>query len=210
MSSTGAGQGACGGEAKARDTTGQFALVAYIPDPLARFLDDLRIELTPGSKPRAHVTILPPRPVSMPDQGEAMIQPVIQPVIEAAIGCLAATGRAFRPFRIEIGDIGIFAASQVVYLGLARGNEDLACLYRALNCGSLQFSESFPYHPHVTIAQHIESDDALEIATRARESWWNYAGPRGFTVERLSFVQNVAPSVWIDIATIELALAPGI
>ena len=44
-------------------TLSQFALVAYIPDPLGRFLDDLRVELTPDCKPRAHVTILPPRPL---------------------------------------------------------------------------------------------------------------------------------------------------
>ena len=40
-----------------------FALVVYIPDPLAGFLDDLRKELVANCLPRAHVTILPPRPL---------------------------------------------------------------------------------------------------------------------------------------------------
>ena len=39
-----------------------FALVIYIPDPLGRFLDDMRKELVPGCNPHAHVSDLPPRP----------------------------------------------------------------------------------------------------------------------------------------------------
>ena len=37
-----------------------FALVVYIPDPLGRFLDDLRRELVPHYNPHAHVSVLPP------------------------------------------------------------------------------------------------------------------------------------------------------
>ena len=39
----------------------QFALVIYIPDPLGRFLDDLRRELAPDCVPHAHVSVLPPQ-----------------------------------------------------------------------------------------------------------------------------------------------------
>ena len=42
-----------------------FALVIYIPDPLGRFLDDLRRELVPGCNPHAHVSVLPPRPLAV-------------------------------------------------------------------------------------------------------------------------------------------------
>ena len=42
-----------------------FALVIYIPDPLGRFLDDLRTELVPGCNPHAHVSVLPPRPLAV-------------------------------------------------------------------------------------------------------------------------------------------------
>src|SRR3954449_9213128 len=42
-----------------------FALVSYIPGRLAEFLDRLRCELSPGCRLRAHVTILPPRPVDL-------------------------------------------------------------------------------------------------------------------------------------------------
>jgi hypothetical protein len=42
-----------------------FALVIYIGDPLGRFLDDLRRELSPQCNPHAHVSVLPPRPLSV-------------------------------------------------------------------------------------------------------------------------------------------------
>jgi hypothetical protein len=41
-----------------------FALVIYIPNPLGRFLDDLRLALVPDCNPHAHVSVLPPRPIA--------------------------------------------------------------------------------------------------------------------------------------------------
>ena len=49
-------------DSSGQDVVNSFSLVAYIPDPLRKFLDDLRRELVPGCVPNAHVTILPPRP----------------------------------------------------------------------------------------------------------------------------------------------------
>src|SRR5438045_1559872 len=37
-------------------TLNQFALVSYLPEPLAQYLDDLRRQLTPDCKPHAHLT----------------------------------------------------------------------------------------------------------------------------------------------------------
>ncbi len=82
------------GEPGEGQTVGQFALVAYIPDPLARFLDDLRLELTPGSKPHAHVTILPPRPLDG-DLGGTLRQ-------------IAEDIKGAAPFRIELAEIENF------------------------------------------------------------------------------------------------------
>src|SRR5215472_12727665 len=42
-----------------------YALVIYIPDPLGKFLDELRRELVPGCNPHAHVSVLPPRPLAV-------------------------------------------------------------------------------------------------------------------------------------------------
>src|SRR5712671_6555926 len=102
------GKGQSPGE---EQTLGQFALVSYIPDPLAHFLDDLRLELTPDCKPHAHVTILPPRTLCHD------LKFTIRQIIEDS--------RGVAPFRVELGEIEIFEASHVVYLGLARGSKEL-------------------------------------------------------------------------------------
>lgn len=171
-------------------TVGHFALVAYIPNPLARFLDDLRLELTPGSRPHAHVTILPPRPLD-----EDLKHTICQ--IERDI-------RGVAPFRVELSDIAVFEASQVIYLGLRRGKKELYALYNALNCGCLEYAENFPYHPHITIAQNVPPGELSRITSIARERWAAYKGPRSFVVSVLSFVQHVAPSIWTDVAALPL------
>src|SRR6476620_7501839 len=51
--------------ADGRERRNVCALVIYIPDPLGRFLDDLRRELVPGCNPHAHVSVLPPRPLAV-------------------------------------------------------------------------------------------------------------------------------------------------
>jgi len=173
-------------------TLSQFALVSYIPDPLARFLDDLRVELKPGCKPHAHVTILPPRPLYND------LADTVQKITNNL--------RSVAPFRIELGQIEIFEASHVIYLGLARGAGELRQLYSALNCGCLKYAEPFPYHPHITIAQDMLREDAPKTAQLAKERWEKYPGPRGFTVSALSLVQHVAPSIWADVAAVQLGV----
>ncbi len=98
----------------------------------------------------------------------------------------------------------IFEASQVVYLAIRDGMESLRELYKALNHGGLAYRECFEYHPHITIGQDLPDGEASRIAGIARERWSRYHGPCGFDVSTLSFVQNVAPSIWTDVATARL------
>lgn len=171
-------------------TLGHFALVSYISDPLATFLDGLSMELAPEGKPHAHVTVLPPRPHRHD--------------LKETISLIIAGMKQFQPFRVEIGEIEIFPFSHVIYLGLRDGSEPLRRLYTALNCDCLQFREAFPYHPHVTVARVLEREESATTAAVARERWLKYKGPRGFDVAALSLVQHVAPSVWVDVATLNL------
>ena len=181
------------GQSSAEELTlSQFALVSYIADPLAHFLDDLRVELTPDCNPHAHVTILPPRPLH--DDLTDTVQKIAEDI------------RGVAPFRIELGEIEIFDGSNVVYLGLTRGATELRQLYVALNRGCLKYAEPFPYHPHITIAQNILPGQVTGMALIARERWASYRGPRGFTVSVLSLVQHVAPSIWTDVAALPLGV----
>jgi 2'-5' RNA ligase len=177
-------------------TLGWFALVSYIPDPLATFLDDLRRELTPGCRPKAHVTVLPPRPHHHD--------------LEDTVRQITGACRNVRPFRVELCDMEIFEASQVVYLGLREGAKPLQDLYRTLNSGPLAYRECFPYHPHITIAQDLPGGgDAAAVAVMANEKWAGYKGACGFEVSSLSFVQHVAPAIWMDVAVVPLGTPLG-
>jgi 2'-5' RNA ligase len=187
----------CGGERRlgvVEPTVGHFALVAYIPGPLARFLDELRLELTPGCNPHAHVTILPPRPI-FDDLKETMAQ-------------LSEAMRGVAPFRVELDEVEIFRESSVIYVSLRSGEMELRQLYAALNNGAVEYQENFPYHPHITIGQNLEAEQVEKLLALARATWANWTGPRGFTVSRLSFVQQVAPGIWADVA--ELPLGVGV
>jgi 2'-5' RNA ligase len=171
--------------------------VAYIPGRLADFLDRLRLDLTPDCKPRAHVTVLPPRPV---DKG-ADLREMIERLTERS--------RVTPPAEVRLGDIEVFGETNVIYVSLARGERELHALHENLNSGQLEYNGPFPYHPHVTIAQDMGPDKVTELARLARERWAEYDGPRGFVVDSLSFVQNVAPGAWLDVAKIPMAAPVG-
>ena len=179
-----------------RDLVNSFALVTYIPDPLSKFLDDLRRELVPGCNPHAHVTILPPRPVS--GTPEAAIEVIRTRIVD------------FPAFEIETGEVLVFPVSNVVYLSLKTGSKDLFPMHRALNTGPLEYREPFDYHPHITLAQDITPSQSAEMAALARQRWSEYSAQRGFPVETLAFVQNTTGNHWIDLAHFELHPAPSV
>lgn len=167
-----------------------FALVSYIPGRLAVFLDRLRAELKPGCKLRAHVTVLPPRPIDLD--------------IQNSIRQIAVESHERVPFTVGLGPVEVFEKSNVVYLSLIRGVHELHALHENLNEGQLEYDGPFPYHPHITLAQDLTAEQVHACAEIARKRWASYDGPRDFTVEELSFVQSNQPGVWRDLAHVDL------
>jgi hypothetical protein len=163
-----------------------FALVIYIPDPLGRFLDDLRRDLVPACRPHAHVSVLPPRPLAV-DWHSASEQ-------------VRTLTDGWAPFEIELGEVEIFPVTDVIYIEVGAGSEELRRMHTAMNSGSLEFREPFRYHPHVTLAQEIAHGDVAPIHEQARHRWRDYKGPRSFRAERAAFVQNTLDNCWIDLA----------
>ena len=170
----------------------QYALVSYIPGELGAFLDQLRLELVPGCRPHAHVTILPPRPIN----GDPV----------AATGELRRQLADFPAFNVTLGEIEIFDQSNVIFLGLREGEQQLHKMYEALNCGAARFTEQFVYHPHITLAQNIGPGEVQRLFQLARLRWREYGGIRSFRVSNLAFVQNTATNDWLDLATIPLSV----
>src|SRR3954453_21917265 len=99
----------------AGDRLNVFALVIYIPNPLATFLDDLRVELVPHYVPHAHVSVLPPRPISVPT--------------EEAREYAEKLAAQFEPFEIRLDGIELFPVTDVVYLSLAAGTRDICRMH---------------------------------------------------------------------------------
>jgi 2'-5' RNA ligase len=172
----------------------QFALVGYLPDPMAQYLDDLRLDLVPDCSPRAHVTILPPRPI-LGTAAEAMEE-------------LQELARRFDPFILRLGEIASFPVSNVVYIDIAAGREQLFEMYRAMNSGLLSYQEAFPYCPHITLAQRIPPDAAQSALEIAQREWNACRFSRSFTVETLHFVESQDGKCWRDLGEITLQPHP--
>jgi 2'-5' RNA ligase len=181
---TGSGDAASGGVV---DT---FALVAYLPEPLAGFVNLVRHELAPGCRLRAHITLLPPRQIACD-------------VAFASRQVQAALGQA-RAFRIELKDIQVFPVSEVVHLSIGAGCRELKELHAQLNHGPCLSSELWNYQPHVTLAQGLDCAVVAHAREIAEQRWKEYAGPRDFTLDKVAFVQGSADRGWVDLESFEL------
>jgi 2'-5' RNA ligase len=181
------------GAVHSREKLNQNALVIYIPDPLAQLLDDLRLELVVGCRPRAHVTVLPPR--TLQD-------------VKAATEQGRALALEFSPFEIEAGDVEIFSNTNVIYIGVRRGAKELRAMHDAMNIGALAYDEPFQYHPHITLAQEFDPAETDRLFALAQKRWASYRGSRALLAEKMAFVQN-AGGCWLDLAEFALgAMSP--
>ena len=167
-----------------------FALVAYLPEPLAAFVEGMRQEAEPGCKARGHLTFLPPRPIAASvDQVRAELE---------------ANLRSCSAFRVTLGDVEVFPVSQVVHLAVTAGWNEARRIHQSLNHGPCQCKEAFEYHPHVTLAQDLDPEKAAAFAEMARRQWREYSGPRDFTVDHLTLVQNTTENCWINLGEFAL------
>ena len=167
-----------------------FALVIYVPDPLGRFLDNLRRELVPHDNPHAHVSVLPPRPLR-----------VDWPQASAQVRTLTDS---WYPFEIELTHLEVFPVTDVVYVELGAGASELRRMHAAMNRSALDFVEPFAYHPHLTLAQEIAPSNVARVRDLAVERWRTYQGPRRFRAERAVLVQNTLNNCWVDLAEYSL------
>jgi len=177
---------------RAEERLNVFALVIYVPGALGEFLDDLRRELVPHYKPRAHVSVLPPRPLSVPWQ--------------TASAQVRALAEGWTPFEIELKGIEVFPVTDVIYIEVGAGTAELRSMHAAMNTLALAFEEPFSYHPHITLAQEIPHADAPATFELARRRWSEFKGERTLRAERAVFVQNTLNDCWLDLAEYSLGV----
>jgi 2'-5' RNA ligase len=172
------------------DRINSFALVSYIPEPLGRFLDRMRQELVPDCFLRAHVTILPPRPITSSPG--------------AAWDLVRWFAPQFAPFDVELAGVEVFPISDVIYVNIGAGAEQLNHMHGTLNSDGLRFEDPFLYHPHVTLAQNLQPDQVDELMRVARARWAECPFPKTFRVDNVVFVQNSRRNGWVDLGECRL------
>lgn len=169
-----------------------YALVTYVPGPLGDFLTGLRHELVPGCNLQSHVTFLPPRKL---DAGR-----------HTAWQRISSVCQRWSPFSIELTHVEMFPSTNVAYLALGDGRVLVEQLHQQLNSGPLYYDEPFDFHPHITLAQGVLTADAAEISELAAARWSEFKGDRRFSIDEVTFVQNVAENEWVDLNELALSL----
>ena len=182
-----------------------FALVSYLSGPLAELLDEIRHDFAPESRAKAHLTVLPPRPLfgapTLPPNGasEAIPEATAETIEELKIRL-----KDFQPFQVELGGIEVFPGTQVIYVSVKTGFTELERMHRTLNAGCVACQEPYPYHPHVTVVQELAPEDVRNAAQFARWRWSEFKHSRSVWVDRLTFVQNTLENCWTDLAVLHL------
>jgi 2'-5' RNA ligase len=110
------------------------------------------------------------------------------------------------PVPIRAGAVLTFPKTDVVYLEITSGHEDLLSMHARLNVGDLAFQEEYAYHPHITLAQNFNPSQLHAIQEIASTRWREFDGERGFLMDRLTFVRYEGSNGWVDIAECRLAL----
>ncbi|WP_182524396.1 2'-5' RNA ligase family protein [Nocardioides dongkuii] len=130
-----------------------IGVAVAIPEPWATELQDYRTSVgdTTATMIPTHITLVPPTEVPDDELG-------------AVEKHLAAVADDFPGFPVHLRGTGTFRpVSPVVFVTLAEGISHCEQLAAAVRSGPLDVPLDFPYHPHVTIAHHLD-DDRLDEA----------------------------------------------
>lgn len=129
-----------------------IGVAVAVPEPWASELYDYRLQIgdpTAAGVP-SHITLIPPIAV---DGDLAEIEEH-----------LAGAGAGIAPFTVHLRGTGTFRpVSPVVFVGLVEGISQCELLAAAVRQGPLAVELEYPYHPHVTVAHHLD-DPTLDSA----------------------------------------------
>jgi 2'-5' RNA ligase len=124
-----------------------------VPEPWGGRLQDFRVTNgdAQGATIPTHITLVPP--VDVDDADLEMIGEHLADVA-ARLGSYPVHLRGSGTFR---------PISPVVFVNLVEGISQTEELARACRSGPLALALDYPYHPHVTVAHHVD-DDRLDRA----------------------------------------------
>ena len=166
----------------------RLGVVLLIPPTVASEIDGLRRALGDGSLGRipAHLTLVPPvnvREDALPD----------------ALRVLRAAAASTTPFSVELGPPATFSPTNpVVYLSVdGPGREDVVRLRDAVFRPPLERTLTWPFEPHVTLADEVPSTDRIAAAL---SSLRDYAV--AVTFDRVALLEQGDARVWRPIAEV--------
>lgn len=168
-----------------------YAVVAYVRSPVGIFVEELRREMHPAhTHADAHITILPPRPLSGSE--------------DEALQLLKEVCRTSTPFEVAMGDVETFIpVTPTVFLRVARGAYRMRELHDRLNRSGLKFNEPWPYMPHLTIVKMDTVEEVSKVVEIARRRWREYGDDRVVRITSLTLVKGTGER-WVDLATASL------
>jgi 2'-5' RNA ligase len=151
-----------------------------IPTPHGEFLQQRRYDFGDAAAWRipAHITLFPPTAVEEQSYGA-----FLEHCKDVADACA--------PFEVVLRGTGTFRpVSPVVFIQVAQGVSNCEGLEKALRSGPVERRLDFYYHPHVTVAHHID-DDGLE---RAFEELADFTA--SFMVDSIQLYELGGDDVW--------------
>lgn len=176
----------------------QYAIVAYLRDPVGEFVEGLRSEVHPKhAHLPAHISILPPRPLL---GTETKALEIIEDVCQAVA-----------PFQVRLGEVATFLPlTPTVFIRVAHAGYRLRELHDRLNVGPLHADEAWAYMPHLTIAKMDTPEESSLVYEIGTARWEEYRGDRNVAIDELTFVRQSGPDQWLDLAPVPLGrrLAP--
>lgn len=131
----------------------RIGVAVAIPEPWATQLQDYRTAVgdTTASMIPTHITLVPPIEIGDDDLAR----------VEDHLGSVAA---AQSSFCVHLRGTGTFRpVSPVVFVTLVEGISQCEQLAESVRRGPLDVDLAFPFHPHVTVAHHLD-DDQLDQA----------------------------------------------
>ena len=166
----------------------RLGVALLLPPPVDSEVDGLRRALGDGALGRIppHLTLVPPVNVRSGDLGTAL-----------ATLRGAAAGAPAEGLTLTLGPVQTFApASPVLYLGVDGDLEALAALRERVFRGPLLRTLTFPFVPHVTLADEAPAD-RLQAGLEALASY-----DRSVTFDRLHLLQEGPGRRWEPVADV--------
>ncbi len=150
---------------------GWFALVCYVPEPQKSCLDSLRQSIPGKQLPPAHITVLPPRPLSFS--------------IEHACSQVEALAQSLSAFQAELSEVRCFEDTEFLYLDVSAGNQRIRAIHAELNAGQLNHPETYEFRPHVTLGGPVPACSLSSAQAKTAARWNSLGCPRLMAIEEL-------------------------